>query len=392
MRTQERDEQYLGRDGEPDDLEVAHAQGSYLIDARGKRMVDFVMGWCVGNLGWGHADIRKAVKGFDGPDYVLPRLLYKPWADLAELLEELTPGKLKRSFRATGGTEAVEIALQAALAHTGRSAFVSLEGCYHGNSIAAKSLDEAVSRARMPNRLAHCRRLKPPLDRQGAERLATMLKSKDVAAFIMEPIVMALGVVAPEPEFMQRAQELCRKYGTLFVMDEVATGFGRTGKLFASEHYDLEPDILILAKALTGGYGAMGATVMTEKVAKTMPEEGFHSTYGWHPRSVAAALANVKHWKRHRDALLGNADRMGRYFASRLASLKWPMRPEIRVQGLALAVAFPSAGYVERYAARALEQGVLIATHDACTFLLFPALTIDEPTAEAGLKRMEAAV
>ena len=135
----------------------------------------------------------------------------------------------------------------------------------------------------------------------------------------MEPVVCNLGVLIPSKEFMTRVRAACRETGTLFVADEVATGFGRTGKLFASEHFDLDPDVLCLAKAITAGYAPMGATVVTDEVAKAAGV-GFYSTYGWHPLSVAAALANLRYWGKHKDRMLANVADQGDYFRSRLSA------------------------------------------------------------------------
>jgi 4-aminobutyrate aminotransferase-like enzyme len=115
------DRTYLARASEPDEIEVVRSDGSYLYGTRAKRYIDFTAGCCVGNLGWGNEVIRDAVRDFDGPDYVAPGYLYRPWAELAEMLAEMAPGQLSRSFRRTGGTEAVEIALHAAIAYTGSS-------------------------------------------------------------------------------------------------------------------------------------------------------------------------------------------------------------------------------------------------------------------------------
>ena len=221
-------------------------------------------------------------------------LLYGPWVELAALLAELTPGKLRKSFRATGGTEAVEIALQLAMAATGRPGFISIEGSYHGNSIGAVSVAPGLGIEALPNLLSHCHTIAPPLDDEAAARVEKLLRGKDIAALIMEPIICNLAVLIPEERFMRAVARSCRKYGTLLILDEVACGFGRTGTLFATEHYRVEPDILCLAKAITGGHAPMGATVVTEKVAlaaqgkvaSTPPTDGTRSA--WRPPSRPA--------------------------------------------------------------------------------------------------------
>ena len=166
-----------------------------------------------------------------------------------ELLARISPTEeLHKSYRATGGTKAVEAAMQISMMYTGRSKFISLEGCYHGNSIATLSLNTQDNKENYENLLSGCSQLATPLNEKAADKLETQLKKKDVAAFIMEPISCNLGVLVPQPEFMERAQQLCNKYGTLFVMDEVACGFGRTGKIFATEHFDISRIFFALQK------------------------------------------------------------------------------------------------------------------------------------------------
>lgn len=287
MDVAERDRQFVAREEPAEPVQVARSEGSFVFDHHGKRYIDFVMGWCVGNLGWGNEEILAAIRTFDGPAYVHPNYLCRPWSELAEMLAGVVPLKRAKCYRATGGSEAVEIALQVAMAATGRAGFVSLADAYHGNTLGARSVGEG-DRETYPNLLAHCHRVDPPLDDRAAEKVEWLLKGEKVAAFVMEPVVCNLGVLVPSQEFMTRVREACRKSGTLFVADEVATGFGRTGKLFASEHFGVEPDIMCLAKAITGGYAPMGATVVTAEVAEAAGV-GFYSTYGWHPLSVAAA-------------------------------------------------------------------------------------------------------
>ena len=171
------------------------------------------------------------------------------------------------------------------------------------NSIGAVSVAPGLGIEALPNLLSHCHTIAPPLDDEAAARVEKLLRGKDIAALIMEPIICNLAVLIPEGRFMRAVARSCRKYGTLLILDEVACGFGRTGTLFATEHYRVEPDILCLAKAITGGHAPMGATVVTEKVAlAAQGKVGFYSTYGWHPLSVEAALATLQYIRRHRRA------------------------------------------------------------------------------------------
>jgi len=390
MNTQQKDEKYLGRDVPADQLEIVSSDGNYLVDASGKKYIDFLMGWCVGNIGWGNKEIKKRLKSYAGPDYVLPSYLYAPWAQLAELLAKMTPGRLEKSFRATGGTEAVEIAMQAAMMHTKRHKFISIEGSYHGHSIGAMSIGMSDFRKWYKNLLFHCNKINPPLDEKALVKVEKLLAQKDIAAFVMEPIICNLGVIIPQKEFMQKVQKLCKKYGTLFVIDEVATGFGRTGKMFASEYYDLDPDIMCLAKGLTGGYGGLGVAIMTKEVAKSMEFDfSFYSTFGWHPLSVEATIANLQYLLKNEKRILGNAMEMERYFKERLDKMSFRHKAEIRIRGLAIGIEFDDANYASELVQKCRKSGLLFATLSQRTITLFPALNIDKKTAKSGLDIFE---
>ena len=377
---------FLVQNGGDADIEVARARGNYVYDTRGRRYIDFVMGWCVGNFGWARPDLRRRVHAYKGPDYIYPGHAYKPWHELAQLLVGLAPEGLTRCCRATGGSEAVELALQAAMLHTGRKKFVALEDAYHGNTLGALSVgdgDDAV-------RVLSVARLKPPLDAGALDRLATRLKHRDVAAVIMEPIAMNLGVLIPETEFMEGLVPLCHRYGTLLILDEVATGFGRTGKLFASEYYDVQPDMMTIAKAATGGAAGIGGLLVSEDLAETLEEDGnVYSTYGWHPLSVDVAIANVRWIERNQDRLLRQVERTSNYFVDRIRAMSFPEEPEVRWRGLAIAVDVRDEEFAERVANRCRARGLLIDPQES-VLLMLPALNIDRPTAKAGLDILEA--
>jgi acetylornithine/succinyldiaminopimelate/putrescine aminotransferase len=351
--------------------------------------VDFVMGWCVGNFGWGNAALVRRADRYRGPDYVYPGYSYAAWGELAKLLVSIAPGRLAKCFRATGGSEAVDLALQAAMVHTGRRAFVSLEDSYHGNTLAAMSVGATEYREKAKNLLAHCHKVKPPLDARALERIERRLKRRDVAAFIMEPISINLGVLIPDKAFMRELQRLCRRHETLLIMDEVATGFGRTGTLFATEQYGLSPDIMCVAKAITDGLGGLGATIMTDAVATSMEENGtFYSTYGWHPRSVHVAIATLHYIIDQESRLLRHVARMSELFGARLAAMRFAAEPELHIRGLAIGVDVQDEEYAGRIKDRCRRAGLLV-TKEESTLLLLPALNIQRSVAERGLDILE---
>ena len=393
MNTAQKDKKYLGREGKPRPLTVARQKGPYVWDEKGKKYIDFAMGWCVGNVGWKVEEITKKIKKYDGPTYVSPGYMYKGWVELAELLAKITPGRLTKSFRVTGGTEAVEIALQAAMAHTKRHKFISIEGGYHGHSIAAMSIGSSDFRGWYKNLLNHCNKIKPPLDKRAADKVVKLLAGRDIAAFIAEPIICNLAVEVPTQEFFDTVQSACKKYGTVFIADEVATGFGRTGKMFASEHYGLKPDIMCLAKGATGGYGALGATIMTPEVAKSFEFDfSFYSTFGWHPLNVEAATQNIRYLLRHKRVFLKNANELGSYFEKRLNAMRFRYPAEVRIKGLAIGIVFEKEGYNSELIARCLANGLLIDDAAARGIALYPPLNLDMKVAKQGLDIFERSI
>lgn len=380
---------FLARD-EPGELRIARTKGSFVFDVNGRRYIDFMMGWCVGNFGWGNAVLVKEAKTYRGPDYVYPGYAYPPWDELARLLISVAPPGLTKAFRATGGSEAVDLALQAAMIHTGRRGFVSLEESYHGNSIAALSVGDSAHREQIKNLLPHCYKIKPPLNERALRQVEARLKNRDVAAFILEPVSINLGVLIPEQRFMQGLQRLCKKYGTLIIADEVATGFGRTGKLFACEHFDLRPDIICMAKAITGGLGGMGATLMRGPIGRSMEEHGnFYSTYGWHPRSVDVSIAALCYLMKHKDRLLQNAALLSDYFAERLSQIEFKQPATVRVKGLAIAIDLEDDDYASELHKKSRRNGLLFSHESGSTLLILPALNMERLVAARGLDILE---
>lgn len=386
MNLYDKDKKFLARDCPAHSIDVVKTNGSFIVDRSGKQYIDFLTGWCVGNMGWGNTDIRHRLQQFDGPEYVNPGFLYEPWVELAELLANITPGDLQVCFRATGGTEAVEIALQAAMSHTKRHQFISIEGAYHGHSIGAMGVGSSEFKRWYPNLSPKSHKLKPPLNTDTLQQLESLLTNNSIAALIMEPIICNLGVEIPTEDFMQQADLLCKKYGALLIIDEVATGFGRTGKLFAAEYFDIKPDILCMGKGISGGYGALGATVTTATVAKSMQFNfSFYSTFGWHPLATEAAIANIRAILDHQREIEQHTREMSDYFVTRLLTMPFASAFKIRAKGLAIAIIFETAHYADKIVSCAFDNGVILSTLGNHIITLFPALTIDRDTAKKGL-------
>jgi adenosylmethionine-8-amino-7-oxononanoate aminotransferase len=380
METLKKEKKYLATTGSTIDIEVKSSDGAVLRSANGRNYIDLFAGWCVGNLGWGRKEIEEAIRQFNGPAYVYPGMHYEPWQELAEILAGISPGNLAVSYRATGGSESVDTAMQIAMAYTGRKKFLSVEGSYHGNTIGPLSIGETATREKLQNALSSCLKIDKPLDENAIAKVETRLKKKDVAAFIMEPVLMNLGVHVPTIKFMYGLQKLCKKYGTLLIMDEVATGFGRTGKLFASEHFGIEPDILCLSKALSGGYAPIGATMTTEKIYRKVKDDvNIYSTYGWHPLSTAAAIANLNFYKDNKEELFAHIHAVSQQFRTAISQMTFKKGGKISMMGLAIAVDVEDDQYASSIEKKCRKNGVLVS-RQAEKIILFPPLTIGEKT------------
>lgn len=372
-----KDKKLVGRTSPAQEIEVVGASGSRIRDAKGRTYIDCQLGWSIGNLGWNPPDIVARVHAFEGPSYVAPGFLYEPWADLAEQLVEISPGKLAKAFRCVGGTEAVELAMQIAVTVTGRHKFVSIEDAYHGNSFGARSLGGDALDAH----LAGCKKLALPLDASALGRLETLLKAREIAAFVMEPVITNLSVVIPDSEFMRELVPLCHRYETLVIADEIACGFGRTGTMFASEHFDLAPDIMALAKAITNGVAPLGATLVTNEVAKDIGDDfSFYSSYGWHPIAVEAALATQQYWREHRSEILTNVSERSHELRHRLSIMDFRTDVvDVRMIGLAVGIGLGDEEYVSQIERECREHGLLLFAEED-SLVMFPPLTIDHDT------------
>jgi acetylornithine/succinyldiaminopimelate/putrescine aminotransferase len=380
------DRKFIGRTESPRGLQIVAAEGSRVRDVRGRAFIDFQMGWCVGNLGWNPPEILARVQAFKGPSYVAPQDSYEPWSELARRLAQIAPGKLERAYRCVGGSEAVELALQLAIAFTGRHKLISLEDAYHGNTIAGRNVGSRDFDAKLPG----MKKLAPPLDERALSRLERLLAPRDVAALIMEPIAMNLNVLIPDGAFMREVVELCHRYGTLVIADEVACGFGRTGKLFASEHYDLEPDLMCIAKALGGGVAPIASVLATAEIADEIQDGDydFYSTFGWMPLATEAALATLDIWQSRGREILDNTAERSNQLRRGLGSI-FP-DAELHVMGVAVGLEIEDEERIEKIETRCRNHGLLVVAEDDALMML-PACTVDEDTVDEALAILEEA-
>jgi len=338
------------------DRDWTRSEGAYLYDANGDRYLDMLGGFGMYNVGRNNPRIRAALVEaleLDTPGMLAMGVTALPGL-LAEELLRRTPPRLERCLFTSSGTEAVEAALKLGRAATKRPRVLSADHAFHGLTLGSLSANGN------PEFTARFQPLLPGFDRVpfgDLDALERELRHEDVALFLVEPI-QGKGVNLPPAGYLAGAQELCRRYGTLFAVDEIQTGFGRTGKLFAYEHWGLEPDLVPVAKSLSGGYVPVGALLMSravhESVYDSMSNAMSHgSTFAPNELAMAAGLATLEELDRER--LVERSARLG----DRLLELTQPLVDEfdvvreVRGLGLMWAIEFEGDGRMYRLLERA---------------------------------------
>ena len=326
------------------DKVYARAQGAYLYDMDNQEYLDFLSGYSVFNIGRNHPVIKQAIR--DILDLDLPNMVQMDCSLLSGLLAEAlvkrTPPHLDSVFFCNSGTEAMEGAIKFARAATRRKRVVSLESAFHGLSLGSLSLMGCESFTEGFGPLMDGFEARIALDDiAGLER---ELARRDVAAFVVET-VQGKGCRSPRTDFFVRAQELCRRYGTLFISDEIQTGLGRTGKMFGFQHWNLEPDIITIAKTLSGGFVPCAAVItrrdIYQKTFSRMDRCVVHSTtFGRNNLAMACGLAALE--VIDSEDLVGNAARMGTLLMEKIDGLraKHSFLKEVRGKGLMIGIEF----------------------------------------------------
>ncbi|HET8527521.1 MAG TPA: aspartate aminotransferase family protein [Gaiellaceae bacterium] len=337
------------------DRDWARSEGAYLYDANGDRYLDMLGGFGMYNVGRNNARIRAALVEaleLDTPGMLAMGVTPLPGL-LADALLRRTPPRLERCLFTSSGTEAIEAALKLGRAATKRPRVLSAEHGFHGLTLGSLSANGN------PEFTARFQPLLPGFDRVpfgDLDALERELRREDVALFLVEP-VQGKGVNLPPAGYLEGAQELCRRYGTLFAVDEIQTGFGRTGTLFAFEHWGLEPDLVPVAKSLSGGYVPVGALLMSRRVHEAIFDSmsnalSHGSTFAPNELAMAAGLATLEELDRER--LVERSARLG----ERLLGLTQPLVEEFdvvrEVRGLGLMWAIEFEGDSRMY--RLLER------------------------------------
>jgi len=318
------------------------AKGIYLIDEKGEKYMDFLCGYGAVNLGHEPTEVLDALRDVEGCPNILQASLNPFAAKLAEFLEKVTPGELSRTFFCSSGTEAVEAAIKLSRCATGKQMLISTTKAFHGKTFGALSVSGKDKYKKPFAPLVPKTKIIPYDDLKTLEK---ELRKGSTACFIVEPIQGEAGVIVPHDGYLKGAEKLCRKYGAMFIVDEIQTGMGRTGKLFCCEYEGVEPDIMCLSKSLGGGVMPIGAMITTDKIWKkaygTLQTCLLHTTtFGGNTRACACGIAALN--TIIKKGYIRNARIQGEYLLSELKSLqrRFPVLLDVRGKGLMIGMTF----------------------------------------------------
>ncbi len=409
-------------------LQIVDGEGCYFVDASGKKYFDFSGQLMCMHLGYkNEAMIRSIEEQARKLAFIGPGFATDVRAELSKLLVEVLPTGLEKFFFATSGTEANEAAFKIARMYTGKTKIIARYHSYHGStmgSIAATSDPRrwAMEPAgKIPGVIfapeVNCYRCPighhyPECEIACVEYIEHMIENEsDVAAVIVEPIVGTNGVLIPPKEYFPRLRQICDKHGVLLIADEVMSGWGRTGKWFAVDHWDVKPDILTTAKGITAAYVPLGLCATTKKIADFFDDHYFaHGhTYEAHPMTLAPAIAAINEYKRMN--LIERAIEMGDYLGKKLNELKPKHKSigDVRGIGLFWAVEIvknqttkePFNTYsdkvsgvpllVDKVAAETMKNGVFIQAW-VSHFVIAPPLIVTKEEIDLGVKVLDDAL
>ncbi|MCL6450395.1 MAG: aspartate aminotransferase family protein [Acetobacteraceae bacterium] len=397
------------------ELMVERGEGPFLYTLDGEKYFDFVSGIAVNSLGHCHPEVVKAIQEQAARliHICFVTAYYEPAVELAAKLAEICPGDLDMVFFANSGAEAVEGSVKMARYVTDRPAIIAFRGGFHGRTIGATSLTSSSVRYRqnyeplLPSvyhvPFPYCYRCpykgRPEdcsLDCLG--EIETLFKHQvapsDVAAMLIEPVQGEGGYIPAPVRYMKGLRELCTRHGILLIFDEIQTGFGRTGRMFAAEHYGVVPDVLLLAKALASGL-PLSAIVARPELHQAWPQGAHGSTYGANPVSCATALASIRVIERER--LVEKAAETGDYLRKRFLEFKdrYAFIGDVRGLGLMVGMEFvdedggPNGDFVKKLIARSLEEKLIFyscGVFKQCIRFMLP-LNVRREDLDEGLER-----
>ncbi|HCM96115.1 MAG: 4-aminobutyrate aminotransferase [Chloroflexi bacterium GWB2_49_20] len=397
-----------------------HGKGTEVWDVDGNRFLDFAAGIAVASTGHSHPKVVKAIQEqAEKFIHISSDFYHQSWVELGEKLDEISPfEEAAISFMTNSGTEAVEAAIKLARFHTGRPNFIGFTGAFHGRTMGAVTftaskphyhrgfypLMNGVVHAPYPNPY------RPMLDKRHGEDegqavvryieeeiLAHILPADEVAGILLEPIQGEGGYIIPPAGFFPALRKLCDRHGILLIADEVQCGMGRTGKWWATENFDIEPDIITSAKGIASGM-PLGAMIARKSVV-TWPKGAHGNTYGGNPIACAAALATIKLIE---EEYLQNAAEVGQYTLDALSEImaRHQSIGEVRGIGLMIGIEFvkdrksktPAEGLRDRVVDLAFERGLLTLGCGKSVIRVSPPLSISKNEIDEGLQVLEEAI
>ncbi len=370
------------------------ASGAVVRDIHGKEYIDCSGGPAIFNVGHRHPRVVAAVKEqLDRMPMSVRAMPRRAEADLAELLAQVTPGDLQYTFFTNSGTEANEGALKLARLATGRTEIVAAEGAFHGKTMGALSASGRETYKTPFQPLVPGFTHVPFGDTDAMARAVTAR----TAAVILEPIQGENGVIIPPDDYLPAVREICTRRGALLILDEVQTGLGRTGRMFACEHWGVVPDIMTMAKALGGGVMPIGAFTGRPALWKALEANPYlhSSTFGGNPLACAAGIATIRVIQEER--LVERAAELGVYLVDRLAAMarRHPgVVRQVRGKGLLVGVEFTDPDIVLLVTAEALQRGAIVfySLNNPATFRIAPPLVITRDQLDRAVTALEEAV
>ena len=362
-------------------LEISHASGSYIFDTNGKKYLDFVAGVSANTLGHQHKRVNDAIKKqLDLYSHVMVYGEYAqaPAVAFCKLLAHHLPYPLTKTYLVNSGTEAIEGALKLARRVTGRSQLISCHNAYHGNTMGSLSVMGFEDRKQV------FRPLIPDVEFITFNNEADLEKiTTKTAGILLETIQGGAGFIQPQNNFLKKVRERCNQVGALLILDEIQPGFGRTGKLFGFQNYDVIPDVVVMGKGMASGMpvGAFTASQEMMDMLSHSPKLGHITTFGGHPVIAAACLAtlqelvetNLMHQTLEKEALFKKL-------------LVHPLITEIRGKGLMLAAMTRDPEITNQVVLRCQEKGLILfwLLFEGCAIRITPPLTISKQEIETG--------